>query len=217
MEQLIGTLVFDKEAHVQKIDETEEYREKVKTQENTLLFGQFMQKVVVPEITISREETKAYYAEHVKDYYTPVSYLLDAIAFVSPEKAEEAVKTLKSGTDLKWFKANAEGQESISKRYLAYFEGNPVSKDELPGKMQQALAGSSKGDYRVYVDGTTGYVLAVMDYQPPGTQPYEMVEMAIKETVTYKKLNDNIELWAKKLRESSEVTVYADFAQQEKP
>ncbi|MEI6205471.1 MAG: peptidylprolyl isomerase [Desulfuromonadales bacterium] len=217
LEELIALKVFDKEAKEKKIDQTDEYHDKVKSKEDTLLFGQFMQKIVIPEITISREETKAYYAEHAKEYFTPAAYLLDAIAFSSPEKAEEAVNRLKSGTDLRWYKSNAEGQESINKRFLAFFEGNPVTKEELPIKMQQALSSGVKGDYRVFVDGTTGYAIVIADYQPPATQPYEAVEGVIREAVSYKKLNEGIEAWAKKLRESSEVLVYADFPQQEKP
>lgn len=217
LEEVLSTLVFDKEARVQKIDQTDEFRDKVKIQEDTLLFGQFMQKIVIPEITISREETKAYYADHAKDYFSPATYTLDAIAFSSPEKAEEAANKLKTGTDLKWYKSNADGQESINKRYQAFFEGNPVAKEELPPKMQQALSGSTKGDCRVFVDGPTGYALVVVDYQPPATLPYETIEGALREAVSYEKLNKNIELWAKKLRDASEVLVYADFAQQEKP
>lgn len=217
LEEILSTIVIDKEARAQKIDQTEEYRNKVKSKEDALLFGEFMQKAVIPDITISRDETKAYYREHAKEYATRASYLLDAIAFSSPEKAEDAVNKLRAGTDLNWYKENAEGQESINKRFQAYFEGNPVSMEELPDKMQKALSGSAKGDYRVFVDGTTGYAVAVVDYQPPSTQPYESVEGVIRETVSYKKLNANIESWAKKLRAASEVTVYADFTQQEKP
>ena len=217
LEELLSLKLFDKEAHEQKIDQTDEFRDKVKQQEDKLLFGQFMQKVVIPDITISRDETKAYYTEHAKEYLTPASYTLDAIAFSSPEKAEEAVNTLRAGTDLKWYKTNAEGQESINKRFEAFFEGKAVYKAELPVKMQQALSGSVNGDYRLYVDGTTGYVLAVVDYQPPATQPFEVVEGVIRESLSYKKLNNSIESWAKKLRDSSEVTVYADFNQQEEP
>jgi PPIC-type PPIASE domain len=217
LEEILSNIVFDKEARVQKIDQTDEYRNKVKSKEDSLLFGQFMQKVVIPEITISRDETKAYYTKHAKEYLTPASYILDAIAFSSPEKAEEAVNKLRAGTDLKWYKTNAEGQESINKRLQAFFEGNPVNKEELPVKMQQALSGSAKGDYRAFVDGTTGYALAVVEYQPPATQPYEAMEGVIKESLSYEKLNLSVESWATKLRESSEIKVYADFTQQEKP
>ncbi|WP_224981142.1 peptidylprolyl isomerase [Geomonas agri] len=217
LEEILSGIVIDKEARLRRIDQTEEYHNKVKSKEDTLLFGQFMQKVVVPEVTITRDETKAYYTEHAKDFISPASYLLDAIAFYSPEKAEEAVNKLRTGTDFKWYKANAEGQDSISTRYEAFFEGNPVALDELPAKMKQALSGSAKGDYRPFVDGTIGYVLAVVDYQAPAPLPYETVEGVIREKVSYMKLNDNIESWSTKLRKASEVTVYADFTQQEKP
>ncbi len=217
LEQLLGKRVLDMEARLLKIDQSDEFREKVKSKEDSILFGTFMQKVVIPEITITRDEAKAYYAEHAKEYFAPGSYLLDAIAFSSPEKAEEAVKTLKNGTDFQWYKANADDQESIDLRLHAFFDGNHANKEELPIKMQQALSGSINGDYRVFKDGTIGYAIAVLEYQPPATRPYEQVEGVVSEALSYDKLNKSIESWAMKLRASSEVTVYADFTQQEKP
>lgn len=217
LDQMLGTLAFDKEARTLKLDVSEEYLNKVKSEENKMLFGTFIAKIVAPDITISRDEAKAYYSEHVKEYVSPESYALAAIAFDSPEKAEGAVKKLKEGTDFKWYADNAEGLETVSLKFQPFFDGSMISKDELPQKMQQALFGAVKGDYRVFVDGITGYVLSVQEYKPSETKPYEAVEGLIREKVSYDKLNKAAETWATKLRESSEVIIYADFDKQEKP
>lgn len=213
LNDLLGTIVFNKEAKVRKIDQSEEYLNKVRSYSNSLLFGTFVTKVVRPEITVTRDELQAYYKDHSKEYTTVDYYKLDAIAFDSPQKAEEAVVKLRQGMDFKWYKANADGRVSISKAFSNLFEGEAIAKPNLPEPMQKALAGAAKGDYRVFTDGSQGYALAVVEMEPARTRTYAEVEEVIKEAVFYEKLNKGVEGWADKLRSSSDVTIYADFAQ----
>ncbi|HEY3307058.1 MAG TPA: peptidyl-prolyl cis-trans isomerase [Desulfuromonadaceae bacterium] len=209
----LGTIVINKEAKARKIDESEEYRTKVRAFSNSLLFGTFVTKIIRPEITVTQDELQAYYKEHSKEYTTLEAYKLDAIAFDPPEKAEEAVDKLRKGTEFKWLKANAEGRTSISKSLYNLFEGEPIVKLNLPESLQKALAGAKTGDYRVFTDGKLGYAIAVIAYEPVRTKTYPEVEEAIKEAVFYEKLNKGIEEWANKLKGSSNVVIYADFGQ----
>lgn len=213
MDELLGTIVFDKEARARKIDESEEYRNKVRAYSNSLLFGTFVNKVVRPEITVTKDELQSYYKEHAKEYSTVDFYRLDAIAFDTPQKAEEAVDKLRKGMDFKWYKANAEGRESISKAYHDIFTGDPIARPNLPEPMQKAISGAATGDFKVFLDGKLSYAISITELQPARTKTYAEVEEVIKEAVFYEKLNQGIENWANKLRSSSEVTIYADFVQ----
>jgi hypothetical protein len=127
------------------------------------------------------------------------------------------VQKLRAGTEYRWLKSNAEGQESINKNYSHLFEGHEVSITDLPEGLQKSLTGAASGDYRVFADGSTGYVVTVLEAQPAQTMPFASIEQKIKEKVFYDKLNKRIDSWAERLRASSDVIVYADFAQQEKP
>jgi len=213
LNQLLGTLVFNKEAKVRKIDQSDEYLNKVRAYSNSLLFGTFVTKVVRPEITVTRDELQAYYMSHSGEYTTVDFYKLDAIAFDTPQKAEEAVEKLRQGMDFKWYKANADGRVSISKAFFNLFADEAVAKPNLPEPMQKTLTGAAKGDYRVYIDGSLGYAIAVVDMEPARTRTFAEVEEVIKEAVFYEKLNKGVETWADKLRSSSDVNMYADFAE----
>lgn len=213
LNELLGTILFDKEARVRKLDESDEYRIKVKAYSNSLLFGIFVTKVIRSDITVSKDELQAYYNDHSKEYTTVEAYKLDAIAFDSPQKAEEAVDKLRKGMEFKWLKSNADGRVSIAKAFNMYFEGEAIAKPNLPETMQKVLTGAATGDYRVLVDGKLGYAIKVVELEPTRVKTYPEVEEVIKEAVFYEKLNKGIETWADKLRSSSDVTIYADFAQ----
>ena len=213
LNQLLGTIVFDKEARVRGIDQSEAYLTKVRSYSNSLLFGTFVTKVIRPEITVSRDELQAYYKDHSGEYTTVDFYKLDAIAFDSPQKAEEAVEKLQKGMDFKWYKTNADGRVSISKSFSMLFEGDAIAKPNLPEPMQKAVTGAAKGDYRVLTEGSHGYALAVLEYEPARTRTFAEVEEVVKEAVFYEKLNKGVESWADKLRSSSDITMFADFAE----
>lgn len=209
----LGTIVFDKEARLRKIDQSDEYLSKLRSYSNSLLFGTFVNKVVRPEIVVTRDELLAYYNQHAKEYSTVAFYKLDVIAFDSPEKAEEAVTKLRQGMDFKWLKANAEGRVGIQKVFHGLFDGEPIAGPNLPEPIQKALAGSATGDFRMLVEGKTGYAINVAEMQPARTRTFAEVEDVVKDAVFYEKLNKGIDDWANKLKSSSEVIIYADLAQ----
>lgn len=212
MDELLGTILFDKEAKARKIDQSDDYRNKVRVYTNSLLFGTFINKVVRPDITVTKDELQAYYKDHSKEYTTVDSYKLNAIAFDTPKKAEDAVEKLRKGMDFKWLKTNADGKVDIDAAYYGLFDGDAIAKPNLPEPMQKALTGAATGDYRVLVSGTHGYAIAVLEVEGARTKTFPEVEEVVKEAMFYKKLNAGIETWADKLRKSSDVTIYADFA-----
>lgn len=213
LNELLGNIVFDKEARVRKIDESDEYRTKVRSYSNSLLFGTFVTKVIRSEISVTREELMAYYKVHAGEYTSAESYKLDAIAFDTPQKAEEAVEKLRKGADFKWYKANADGRVSIGKAFDGLFTGDAIAKPNLPEPLQLALTGSASGDFRVFVSGSQGYAVSVVEFAPARVLTYEEVEDVIKEAVFYEKLNKGVETWGDKLKSTSDVKIYADFGQ----
>lgn len=212
LQELLGNIVFNKEARARKIDESDEYRTRVRSYGNSLLFGTFVTKVIRSEITVTIDELKAYYKQHAGEYSSTESYKLDAIAFDTPQKAKEAVLKLRGGGDFKWYKANADGRVSVSKAFDNIFTGDAIAKPNLPEPLQQALAGAVSGDFREFDDGGLGYVISVVEI-PARTLKYEEVEDAVKEAVFYEKLNKGVESWGDKLRGTSDVKIFADFGQ----
>lgn len=212
LNELLGTIVLNKEARVRGIEDREEYRRKVRGFSNSLLFGTFVNKVVRPDITVTADELQAYYKQHATEYTTMEAYRLDAIAFETPALAEQAVAKLATGADFKWLKANGEGRTGIGKAFYNLFEGDAIAKTNLPEQLQKSLEGAKTGDYRFFKDNDRGYAIAVQELLPARIRSYQEVEEAVKEAVFYQKLNQGIENWANKLKSSSDVIIYADFA-----
>jgi len=211
--QLLETRVIEKEARERKLDKDEALRAKVKSYENSLVFGTFVDKVIKPEIKLTDDELQAYYREHAKEFTSEAKYKLDAITFKTAAEAEAAVEKLRQGMDFKWFKANADGHITESEEVHNLFEGDFVFASDMPESFQKTLTGAVTGDYRVVAGPTESYAVYVQEVSPLQTLPFSVVEGDIRKAIFFKKLNADVESWAEKLRNASDVTIYADFGQ----
>lgn len=211
--QILETRVIEKEARERKLDKDEALRAKVKSYENSLVFGTFVDKVIKPEIKLTDDELQAYYREHAKEFTSEAKYKLDAITFKTAAEAEAAVEKLRQGMDFKWFKANADGHITESEAVHNLFEGDFVLASDMPESFQKTLTGAVTGDYRVVAGPTESYAVYVQEVSPLQTLPFSVVEGDIRKAIFFKKLNADVESWAEKLRNASDVTIYADFGQ----
>jgi hypothetical protein len=77
-----------------------------------------------------------------------------------------------------------------------------------PG-VQKALSGVNAEDFRLY-ESPKGhfYVLYITEMVPPVQQPFEQVEQGIRNEVFWIKLNEAMNEWIRKLKESADIKVY---------
>ena len=61
LDDMIYKRVFRKEALRLGLDKQASYRYKVKEYEDSIIFGAFVQKAVVPDVKVAEEDTKSYY------------------------------------------------------------------------------------------------------------------------------------------------------------
>lgn len=73
LEDISGKRALWLEALRKGLDKTEEFKKKVRQYENSVLFGTFLRKVVVPGITVNEEELKTYYDQR-REEYSPQPY-----------------------------------------------------------------------------------------------------------------------------------------------
>lgn len=209
LEDLLSKRVMGKEARLRGFDRLEEFKESVDEFENSLLFGKFVKDVIAPDIKLTKDELKAYYDEHIKEYSSEERVLVDGLAFYKLSDAEEALRKLTAGTDFKWLSANAEGQADKDAKGLIHFERYFMSVDLFPEGMKAALTGTKPGDHRLY-ESPEGlyYVLSVKDVMPPDPQPFDKVSRAIAEKVFNDKLSKALNEWAKKLKGAYETKIF---------
>jgi parvulin-like peptidyl-prolyl isomerase len=189
------------------IDGSEEFKDRLADTENSILFSKFVEKAVLPELKITDEKLKAYYAEHKKEYAYPTFYKVESLAFTSLKGAEGAIKQLRAGTDFKWLVTNADGQVRASERKLG-LEGT-LAATALPKDLATLLSGSKKGDHRLYADDANKqyYAVHVLDVIGATDQPFETVKDQIQQKVFAESLTAAVKGWADKLRKASQVRV----------
>jgi hypothetical protein len=209
LEEMIYKRVFRREALRLGLDNTESYKEKVQKYEISLIFGSFVNKVIVPDIKLKEEEIKAYYNEHIKEYTFPEMMKLNSLAFSRREDAQGAIERLRKGTEFQWLAANAEGQVDKNTKGLLTLEGKVIITKDLPEGVQKAIHGARAGDFRFY-QGPDGhfYVLAIQDVIPSKPQPYEEARETIAKKVFNDKVKKAVEDYADKLRAVSDVKIY---------
>lgn len=208
-EEMLFKRVSRKEALSLGIDKTEAYRNKVKEYEDSVIFGAFVQKAIVPDVKIKEEELKAYYNGHIKDYTFPEMMRINSLVFAKRNHAEDAVEKLRKGTEFQWLASNAEGQVDKDAAGLLTFDGKLLATKTLPEGVRKVLSGAHAGDFKLYASPEGYfYVLSIQGVVPPRPQPYEEVRKDIGNKMFNEKLMKLVEDWANKLRAASDVKIY---------
>ncbi|MGA2192294.1 MAG: peptidyl-prolyl cis-trans isomerase [Nitrospirota bacterium] len=206
---MLAKRLFMKEARRQGLQNSDEYKKELAKYEDSLLFGEFVQKVIVPDIKVTEKESEDYYKKHITDFTYPEMLKIYSIGFGRLKDAQGALGKLKQGTDFKWLKENAEGQLKEETPGVLSFNGEVVSINSVPEDIKKALSGAKAGDYRLYQGaGDRYYVLYVKDETPSSAQPYKDARETTAKKVENEKLNAAVQDWADKLRKAYEVKIY---------
>ena len=199
-----------KESMRKKMNETEEYKYKMKEFKEDLMFGIFMQKVIDPEVVIKEEELMESYESNKSEYMTPVMMKIISLTFEKRDEAEDAIEKLRKGMDFNWVKNNMITRENTDKDMVKKeFEGEILVVSELPEHVKKVVIGASSGDYRFCVDPENRYqVLYLQEVYPSVSQSYAEVRNTIAEKVDKEKRELLVEDWFGKLRKASDINIY---------
>lgn len=209
LETIVGRRLMNMEAHRLGMDKTDAYLDRVRAFESSLVFETFVQKVIVPDSKVGEEEAKRYYADHRGEYSSPEMMKVRGLAFARRGAAEDAIRKLREGADFGWLATLAEGQVDKATPGVLAFDGKPITTASMPEEMQEAVAGSKAGEFRLY-ESPEGhfYVLAIQDVIAPDAKPYAEARGAIAKKLFGEKLKRGVEEYAGKLRALSTVEVY---------
>jgi len=207
LDVLVSKRVVPAEARRLGLGETPEYKKALSEYADSLLFSTYIEKVIAPDVKITDADLQKHYDEHKREYTYPAFFKLEGIAFVGVKQAQAALDKLRSGTDLKWLKTNADGQ--VKGDSLLNLDGNTVTAASLPRELATALAGAKRGDHRLYASAQgPAYVVSVLEAIEPAEQPLSEVREAIRETVTAEHLGSAIQEHVLKLRKARDVKVF---------
>ena len=209
LDELVYKRVFRKEALRLGLDKTARYRDKVKAYEESVVFGAFVQKAVVPDVKVREEDVKTYYQQHAKEYELPEMVRMQALVFGRRSDAEMALEKLRKGAEFQWLLAHAEGQVDPAAEGVKVFDGKPLTTKDLPPGLQRAISGVKAGDFQLY-ESPEGYVylLSIQGVVASRPQPYEDVRETVLRRLYDEKVKQAIEEYAQKVRAASDVKVY---------
>ncbi len=208
LDALISKRIVPIVARQKGLDKTPAYEKAVDEYTNSILFTHFVDKAVLPGIQVGGEDLTKYYAQHKVEFTLPAFYKLEALGFTSNKDAQAALNKLRSGTDLKWLRANADNQLKDDAMELK-LGGTTVSANALPADLKAQLESAKKGDYRLYTtERGQGYVVAVLEVTPPQVEPIEQARDGIRQRLLAERVTTAIKDWAAKVRQARPVKVY---------
>jgi parvulin-like peptidyl-prolyl isomerase len=207
-EELLGKRLLLAEARKRGIDKTEEYARKVKEREDQLLFGMFVQRVIVPDVKPSIDEVKAYYEQHRGRYALSPRVRLETLLFSQRQEAEEAMSQVRKGAELRWVRENGPVLPAENSS-VAEFENSVVGLDELPEDWKTKLAGAKAGDTAV-VEGPDGSwrLLSVQEALPGEIMPFEKVADLATKSVYDEKIQKALDTWTDRLTQTADLRYY---------
>ena len=71
LEKLLANRVLLKQALLDRLRETAEFRNRVHDQRVELIVGVFIRRVVLPEVSVTEGEIEQHYRDHLDDYSLP--------------------------------------------------------------------------------------------------------------------------------------------------
>jgi hypothetical protein len=217
MIEIFDRMVLDravqKEARRLKLDETDEFRNKLDARRSGLVFGVFMTKVVEPDVQLNDAILKQYMEAHPDEYSYPEMIRVESLAFVERTDAEKALDRLHRGADIKWMRENAEGQVELdpATAELPVLSGQVLMTSQLPDSVQVALSGAARGDARFLAVADDGpyLVLFVRDRVASKPMAFDDVKERLVGEVYRQKRLEAFEGWITRLREASEIEIFA--------
>jgi hypothetical protein len=210
LEGIVEERILLKEAFKKGIDKSDQYKDKIKEYEISLVFGAFINKVIVPDIKLDQKELKAHYQENIQNYTFPEMMRIKELVFASKSDAVSAVEKLRKGTDFDWLSSKAEGQVDKNTGGLLRFKGELLTVSSLPEGVQKTISGANPGDFRLY-ESPEGYfyVLYIYHLLPGAPRPFDSVRNDIAKDVLRDKVRKAVEAYADQLKEYYPVKIYA--------
>ncbi len=209
----LQNILFKKVTQIEAIslglDKTDEYLEAVEQKTDSVLFGAFIDKIIVPDLEITEEEVRHYFDEHIDEFSTPKMLRMSSLVFHEKAAAKKSLAKLKKAADFKWVSANSAGQVEKDTEETFAFDKQLLSLTALPRGLHEAVEDARQGDMLLYASDNGFYYVIVVDAVfAPRPDAYENVRSRIARTIFNAKVEDSLDDWSAKLREAYDVRVF---------
>jgi hypothetical protein len=208
LDALISQQLVPLEARRLKLETTPTYLKIIEHYRSSVLFTQFVEKAVIPDVKVTDDDCKKYFESHRSDFTYPAFYKLESIGFDAEKDAQAALKKLQAGTDLKWLRANSDGQVKDGLADVQ-FNGGTVSANALPSPLRPILASAKKGDWRIFKSERDQFhVVHALEITPPEQRPFDQVKDEVKDKLLAMRVEATVKDWVAKIRQARPVKIY---------
>ncbi|PXF54090.1 MAG: hypothetical protein C4B57_08680 [Deltaproteobacteria bacterium] len=169
-----------------------------------LLVKAFKEKIVAPQISLSKKELENYYKKHKEDYLSPAQYDLRMIEVKSREAAEGIREELLAGADFPLLAREKSVAASARKGGATGW----VSERRLPEKIKEEVERLKPGEITPVIEKDIHYVIVQLKEKKQGRLiPFAGVEERVKRALWMEKFNDFLNKYLKELRKISQIKI----------
>lgn len=207
-----GTLV-GMEAEKERLDQSPEFKSKLKIYRSELLIQEYINKKIQPNVTVTEEELDQIIKEH--PLLLPKETLFLSEILVSKEKeANDIYEELKKGGNF----SKIAVEKSKTETRINGGHMRPVTRGQLPKELEQVAFNLKKGEFSKPIKTEKGFYILLLDERKEKS-PEEMkdLEAKVKDKVrqieSSKKAQEIIDKKGAELREKGKVEVFYDRIQ----
>jgi len=209
LNEIVSRRVVQREALLQELDRLPIYRERLAQFEAEQLFMKFVERVIDPDLDIAEQDLLDYLEANSERYSAPEMGRIVGLIFARREDAEAALARMRQGADFQWLAENAAGRLPRDDTGTS-FDGRVLVTQSLPEGARKALEGVASGEARIWAESAgRNHLLWVRELIPASPARLDAVREDVAREVVLETRKQAVELYAAKLREASEVEIYA--------
>ncbi len=180
---------------------------KLRRYKRQVLKDLFANKVIVPGISISREEMEDYYNEHKDDFAKPRRYKIQQVTLKTLKDARNVLKSLNDGASFSWI-AKRRSSDSFASRGGA--AGWKI-KGELSGPAAEIIDTLKPGEISPVLEVNDYFrVIRLQEKSGPEFKEFGEVRKMIQRRIFGKKYKEKYNEYLDKLKEDSQIEIYEE-------
>lgn len=174
--------------------------------ENELLKITFIRRIIQPQVKVTEETLKEYFATHQKNYLKPVRYRIQLITAKTEEDAKEIMNNLQNGADFSWVAK----RKSVDASAPDGGERGWIVKAELPKQAREVIDTMNAGDISPIINAgeNTFLILKLQGEHKEEVEDFDKVRETVFQAFFNEQINVLMEKYLTQLKKGVVIKVY---------
>ncbi|MEW6067765.1 MAG: peptidyl-prolyl cis-trans isomerase [Nitrospirota bacterium] len=202
--------VIDHEALRRHYEKQPDLKKMIRRYEDQLLKRAFINRIIVPQISITDKALEDYYLSHQKDFMKPVRFKIQQVTAKTQEEAQEILDELKGGADFSWVAKKKSADPSAPKG------GNVgwVTIDGLPEPARDIVKTLPYGEISPIIKVNSQYlIIKLQEKSEEEVEEFSKVRDAVYKACFNEQFNSILEKYTAQLKNEAHIKIYEDKIQ----